>query len=373
MRTTYRQQSAVVQRLLTLLLVCANCTKRKIECGYLKDSQQAKGEPLKTSDGQNSSDLYTQSYPASSYDVQLMYYYSTQTYRTLSDDDSRHFVWQVEVPELAFKHDFLLYGLWAFTAFHRCRLSSLAQDEKTSLIRIGRHYKQHGLGTYIPALEHSSSDNCHALFAFSLLLGSLCLAELQHDFEQANFDTVAFFSALFDITTLLSGCIAIADKHRDVLRRSNLAPLLGSDLQVGDLTNFPTGLREALEKVFYGIQHTPEDMPSADTEACIAALKRLGLVYPANGQPSGTRAALIAWPVLGGRSFMDLMHSRDTLALICLAHYGAIVHDYRGVWFLEGLGERLVSSVLGVVPQSSRKYLDWAARTIGRANEVSPT
>lgn len=337
----------------------------------MKESQQDKVE-LPAAPGQNNSTLITQSFPASTYDVQLMYYYSTQTYRTLSDDDSRHFVWQVDVPELAFKHDFLLYGLLAFTAFHRCRKASLTQAERTSLVRVGRHYKQYGLGAYIPVLERSSSENCHALFAFSLLLGSLCLAELQHDYDQTNFDTITFFSSLVDISNLLSGCIAIADKHRDVLRGGDLAPLLGSDLQVGPLQDFPADLREALERVFHAVQHCPEDLPSADTEACVAALKRLGLVYPANGQPSGSRASLIAWPVLGGRDFLELMHSRDTLALVCLAHYGAIVHQHRNVWFLEGLGAKLVTSVLQVVPASSRRYLDWAATTVSCGNRFSP-
>lgn len=314
--------------------------------------------------------ISTQSYPASTYDVQSMYYYSTQTYRTLSDDDSRHFVWQVDVPELSFQHEFLLYGLLAFTAFHRCRMS--LPEERDSLVRVGRHYKQYGLSKYIPELERSSSENYHALFAFSLLLGSLCLAELQLDFEQTELSTKAFFSSLVDISNLLSGCIAIADQHRDILRRGDLAPLLGSDLEAacGSLEDFPSGLREALEKDFYAVQHDPDHLPSADTEACIAAAKRLGLVYPANsqaqaaGQPPGSRAAFIAWPVLGGRAFLELMHSRDTLALICLAHYGAILHQYRGLWFLEGLGAKLVSSVLQVVPDSSRPYLEWAATAV---------
>lgn len=337
----------------------------------MKESQQAKVEPPKTV-GQTGPTLISQAFPASTYDVQLMYHYSTQTYQTLSDDEARHFVWQVDVPELAFKHDFLLYGLLAFTSFHRCRMSTLTPDERTSLVRIGRHYKQYGLGAYIPVLERSSSENCHALFAFSLLLGSLCLAELQHEYEQTSFDTRAFFSSLFDISNLLSGCIAIADQHRDVLRKGNLAPLLGSDLQVGQLQDFPTDLRGALERVFDAVQHSPEDLPSADTEACLAAFKRLGLVYPANGQPSGSRAALIAWPVLGGRDFLELMHSRDILALVCLAHYGAIVHQHRNVWFLEGLGAKLVASVLQVVPDSSRRYLEWAATTVGWENRAHP-
>lgn len=353
------------QEKLTFRPVCGNCTKRKIECGYVKESQQTKDEPPRAA-----ALISTQSYPASTYDVQLMYYYSTQTYRTLSDDESRHFVWQVDVPQLAFKHAFLLYGLLSFTAFHQCRMSPPA--ERASLVRIGRHYKQYGLGTYIPELERSSSSNCHALFAFSLLLGSLCLAELQLDFEQVELDTMAFFSSLVDISNLLSGCIAIADQHRDVLRKGNLAPLLGSDLQAacGSLADFPSGLKEALEKVFHGVQNNPHHLPSGDTETCIAAVKRLGLVYPANsqpqvaGQPPGSRAALIAWPVLGGREFLELMHSRDTLALVCLAHYGAIVHQYRNVWFLEGLGAKLVGSVLQVVPDSSRQYLEWATAEV---------
>lgn len=243
-------------------------------------------------------------------------------------------------------------------------MSSLKQAERTSLVAIGRQYKHHGLGAYIALLERSSSENCQALFAFSLLLCSLCLAELQHDYAQRNLDPMTFFSSLLNISNLASGCIAIADQYRVVLKNGNLAPLLGSDLQTGQIQDVPAGLSEALERVLQGVQHSPGDLPSADTSGCVAALNRLKLMYPANGQPSGSRAALIAWPVLGGKDFLKLMHSQDTLALVCLAHYGAILHKHQNVWFLEGLGAKLVASVLQVVPDSSRGYLHWAATTV---------
>ena len=298
-------------------------------------------------------------------DVQLMYHYSTSTCLTLSDDAARHEVWQRTVPELAFKHDFLLYGLFALAAFHRCRtLPSVSPAERVTLVALGRHYKQWGLTSYIPLLQHSSDDNCHALFAFSLLIGSLCLAELQYDYEDASYSAMDFFTALVGTSNLWSGTLALAHQHRSTLREGNLAPLLGSDLQPGAIDTFPNGLRQALESVFEAVRVNSPDLASADTGACLIALQRLGLFYPKGGQPTCSRAALIAWPVLGGKDFLDLMHARDPLALICLAHYGAILHQNRHVWFLEGLGAKMVSAVLEFIPVCAVKYLEWAVRTV---------
>lgn len=366
--------------------ICGNCIKRKVTCAYLKepapDRSQQQQQPQALQLGASiagpaggSSGIVIPPFNAAAgfttRDVQLMYHWSTSTYLTLSDDEERHEVWQRTVPELAFRHDFLLYGLFALAAFHRCRtMPAVSSTERAALIALGRHYKQWGLTSYIPLLQHSSDGNCHALFAFSLLLGSLCLGELQYDYEDASYSAMDFFTAMVGISNLMSGTVALANQHRPALREGNMAPLLGSDLQPGPIESFPYTLRQALELVLDAVRHDSPDLPSSDKEACLAALRRLGLLYPKGGHPTCTRAALIAWPVLGGRDFLDMMHARDPLALICLAHYGAILHQNKHVWFLDGLGAKLVTSVLEVIPVCAVKYLEWAVGTVRGGGEV---
>jgi hypothetical protein len=377
---------------------CGNCQKRRVECAFLKEQEpdlprrQPPGHHLDFGrDGrlivggrdvrESISSLGSTASPAGSgmgtgmgvgvgftaRDVQLMYHYSTSTCFTLSDDAARHDVWQRTVPELAFKHDFLLYGLFALAAFHRCRTTpAVTPADRLSLIALGRRYKQWGLTSYIPLMQHSSDDNCHALFAFSLLIGSLCLAELQYDYEDVSSSATDFFTTLVGTSHMWSGTLALAHQHRSTLRQGNLAPLLGTDLEPGSIDTFPNGLRQALESVFDAVRSNSPDLASADTDACLSALQRLGLFYPKGGQPMCSRAALIAWPVLGGKDFLDLMQVRDPLALICLAHYGAIVHQNRHVWFLDGLGAKMVSVVLEFIPVCAVKYLEWAVRTVRR-------
>lgn len=349
--------------------VCGNCTKRKVDCAYQKEPDQQQQQTVSQQAGGRAV-VGTSGIPPvaagfTARDVQLIYHYSTSTCLTLSDDDTRHAVWQTTVPELAFKHDFLLYGLFALAAFHRCRtMPNVTPTERLALVGLGRHYKQWGLTSYIPLLQHSSDENCHALFAFSLLIGSLCLAELQYDYEDASYSAMDFFTGLVGISNLLSGSVALAHQHRPALREGNLAPLLGSDLRPGAIETFPSGLRHALETVLEAARVNSPDLPSSDKDACVTALRRLGLLYPMGGHPPCTRAALIAWPVLGGKDFLDLMHARDPFALICLAHYGAVLHQNKHVWFLDGLGARLVSAVLEFVPVCAVKFLEWAVRTV---------
>lgn len=342
--------------------VCRNCTKRKIVCGYTKELVDSLASTAAAVPETPSSRTHV-------CDVQLMHHYATRTYLTLSDDSTRHSVWQIHIPELAFKHDFLLFGIYAFTALHRSRLPMLDPVEKEALIALGGQYKHLGLSSYIPALEISNDDNCEALFAFSLLLGSLCLAELQSQCTD-NLDSMILFSSLVEVSNLLSGSVAIADRHRMALQRGHLAPLLGSDLPCGDRKEFPIGLQEALKNILASLDNDPSAIPTTNREACFQAIHRLGLLYPPNGQ-SCTRAALIAWPVQGGKDFLDLMYSQDTLSLVCLAIYGAILHHNGHVWFLEGIGAKIVLAVVRIVPHAARHYLEWAMQTAGVTNYES--
>ena len=341
--------------------VCRNCTKRKIVCGYTKELIQNINSPAADPGPPFKNNLS---------DVRLMHHWSTSTYLTLSDEDAQHSVWQRDVPELAFTHEFLMYGIFAFTALHRARGPALNPSEKETLIIPGGQYKQLGLSSYIPVLEQSSDDNCEALFAFSLLLGSLSLAELQIECAD-TVDSMSLLSSLVEVSNLLSGCVAIADRHRPVLRRGKLEPLLGSELESGCLTDLPVDLQVALQTLIGVSESIPSELPSRDRKLCIEALNRLGSLYPPNGHPF-TRAALIAWPVLGGKEFLDLMFARDTLALICLAFYGAILHQHGHVWFLEGIGAKIVRAVAGIIPEATRIHLEWALGIVGvvRNDEV---
>lgn len=351
---------------------CGNCIKRKVVCGYLKEpipEPSRSAGSLQVSDGGEAPGAIRGgvSIEASfaTRSVQLMYQWSTSTYLTLSDDESRHEVWQRTIPEIAFSYDFLLYGLFALAAFHRCHTTPLVgATERAALIALGRHYKDWGLTAYIPLLQHSNDENCHALFAFSLMLGALCLGELQHDFEDPSYSALDFLHAMDIICSLMSGTVALGEKHRQPLRDSNLAPLLGSDLQPGPVDSFPCDLREALELLLDAAHRDAPDLPSSNKPACIFGLRQLGLLYPRRGQPTCTRAAIIAWPILGGQTFLDLMRNRDPFALICLAHYAAILHQNKHVWFLNGVGAKMVTSILEVIPVYSVKYLEWAVATV---------
>ncbi|OGM51232.1 RTA1 like protein, partial [Aspergillus bombycis] len=167
---------------------CRNCVQHRIECEYagsqaMNDhsslaSATATPSPSPSNIGttrtlppnpwaQSGSSLQPQ--PSVSDDdvlnSRLIHHYSTATYQTLSDKAEFHYIWQFEIPEIAFEHRFLLPMIRAVSALHICRKGS-------SEVR----YKAYAYQQYEASLKDSSlalsrisPSNCHALYAVSAL------------------------------------------------------------------------------------------------------------------------------------------------------------------------------------------------------------
>ena len=95
----------------------------------------------------------------------LIHHYSTATYRTLSDNPEFQYIWQVEVPNIAFEQRFLLPMIMAVSALHMCRKGS----SEVRYITYGYQQYETALKGSSLALSNISPSNCHALYAVSAL------------------------------------------------------------------------------------------------------------------------------------------------------------------------------------------------------------
>lgn len=103
-------------------------------------------------------------------DLELIHYYSTQTYMTLTSKLTAHLVWRDVVFEQALKHNFLLHALMATAALHKATNHTEDSETHAAYIKVAFSYQNAALAGYIPALSRPSEDNAVALFILSALL-----------------------------------------------------------------------------------------------------------------------------------------------------------------------------------------------------------
>ena len=59
--------------------------------------------------------------------------------------------------------------------------------------------------------------------------------------------------------------------------------------------------------------------------------------------------ATIVWPFFVGLDFIRLLKENNSIALVVLGFYGIALHSFRSIWWLYGLGARLVQVVSRVI------------------------
>ena len=297
--------------------------------------------------------------------LKLMHHYTAKTCFTMTDDATLHHIWQTVMPMEAFSHEFLLHGLLALAALHYRVENPEPQD--TNFTELAQQHQEQALSSYIPLLESIDRNNCHALFAFSSIIGALSYGFLQISMDGVlDYEFVSTFVEIFD---LLMGSTAVAVQARQWLRAGALsammAPIPTFD---NDMRDCNEQSRHALQLLLHHVQHLSLSGNISDyysqsgspQETYVSSIVKLGGLFPSQNGNRPTLNELIGWPVFAGPPFISLLKKRDPIALVILAYYGAALHGNSHIWWLQGLGPRLVQSVNRLIDSEWHPYLRWA-------------
>ncbi|KAF1811793.1 hypothetical protein P152DRAFT_51606 [Eremomyces bilateralis CBS 781.70] len=170
---------------------CLNCTKMGLDCAYQpvppssaasRSQSRALTRRRPTLDTSSCSPppilgpqgiMFAKAYDAFSRDdLHLFHHFSHFTSQTITDQIPLQKLWQFEIPIIALKHDFLLNGLLAVSALHIAHVKTQKNDlsGRDELYKAAAHWQGQALSLYRVNMESITIANCHALFAFSLLL-----------------------------------------------------------------------------------------------------------------------------------------------------------------------------------------------------------
>lgn len=132
----------------------------------------------------------------------------------------------------------------------------------------------------------------------------------------------------------------------------------------------------------------PEIVLDEDTRATLAGIKGLMAIEPADtvatlglytralaGLETALRAAVddprdfghrLGWiREFDARPMADRVEARDAVALVLMAHWAAVLANWRGVWWGHGLGKAIVEDVVRCLPKRLRGYVAWPMRSSG--------
>lgn len=318
-------------------------------------------------------------------DLELIHFWSTQTYMTMTSKLTAHLVWRDVIFREGLKHDFLLHALMATAALHKATNHAEDSDTHAKYIKVAFSYQNAALAGYIPALSRPSEENAVALFVLSALLsiwlfGSKKLPEALNGVKftsSPNFLPQMVKPAseneptdFLEILTLLQGINAVVKQTIQWLQSGGIGPLFQPPLE-GELPPNPPDIEASFQMMQDRIERNNslqiDSAKHMNREGDQTNLKRLNeLRYIARARTVLEHdQQVFAWPVTSELPYIELIRQRDPMAIALFIHWAACFKCLDHLWWAKGWSYRLVKDASLLLDDSWADILAWPRKEVG--------
>ncbi|KAF9779391.1 hypothetical protein IL306_001936 [Fusarium sp. DS 682] len=325
---------------------CTNCLARNLEnCSYLAEPPtQLPATEIRRR-----------------IELELMHRWTSSSYKSLASIPEDEQWLQEDMARWALKHEYLLQGMFAFSALEvaLCGGAVVFEDDyETYYAKLAVEYYDKASRSFRAQLENVNSENAQKIFMFSFLAVAVNMALGQCSaFEELHEGVVERMVTLWE---LLMGNASIANQHFDALisgalSRSTEALMLRTQLQ----TETPTSLRKETEQALESLNNiinkacetpsgsTPDDHSEANIRigSYRASYSAIQTCFVQDSKDI-FKGMAIGFPALAGRDFGLALKSSDPVALILMLFWGVQLHMLgKMAWWVGTFGKKMVDEV----------------------------
>ncbi|KAL1637505.1 hypothetical protein SLS56_000643 [Neofusicoccum ribis] len=301
-------------------------------------------------------------------DLELMFNFVTSTSHTMSSIPEIRNLWRLEVPRIAFRHEFVLRALLAVSAMHMAQWKA---DPEVRDFYIERALAQHRLGLREPMemLQNLTPENSAALFVFAILTAVLSLATPRRPNDFLIVGEEGITNWLF----LLRGASSIVSSSREWILSDNIAgmihqanvPLLDEEMESG---NGPSPIEDeqikTLRRFLQRDVADPEEL-RIYLEAT-DKLSRAFAYFSQNTSPADNEVrSIFVWIYRISDEYLALLTQYKPHAMLIFGYYSALLHRLDSLWWVKGWGTHLISLIYRQLDSYHRSLLRWPIEEIG--------
>ena len=293
-------------------------------------------------------------------DLELLHNYSTVTAMTMSSNNELRTVWRINVPQVAFSHEYVLRGLLAVSALHLAYCKPAMRDYYQSQAKMHQDLAFRTAATLLPDVNE---DNCNALFIFTAMATIISLASTKtpRDFLLTREDGVTSW------LSLLRGVSGIIDPYWKWLASGPLGPLFtisAERMRKVEALGYEDFLPDLRRLVLDLNTLQPEDLKT--NQNAIDGLNPIFVsVYRADGAREYTE--IISFVYRLDELFLSNLADRKPHALVILAYYCVLLKKIDHYWWIGNWGVTLLARIYELLDAEHRIWIQWPIEEIGWA------
>jgi len=280
--------------------------------------------------------------------LELLHHFCTVTYTTLTPDPTQRRCWQTTAIGYGLSFPFLMSEILGVAALHLGRCRPARQDYYYTK---ATELQSNALTGFNAMQRNIDANSCGAVLLFSCLLALHVFADPPRTGASNSQD---YFDHVLRCLKLMQSvrALVITDWWSQ-LSQSDLKPLF--QFQSPEQ---PYDIPEECQQ----LESLTRNLDERSKSACDEAIERLQWTFVVSDVPSQkheTIRHLLAWPIQTNEVYLDLLNERRPEALVILAHYAVILHNYRGSWAVGDAGMFLVRAIDAYLGQAWGKWMAW--------------
>ncbi|KAJ5640767.1 hypothetical protein N7528_000392 [Penicillium herquei] len=359
---------------------CSNCTKRQLNCTYLKvaaaryQSASKKSTTKHTLPTRVKSDFRTLSVslslnttglqasnlfiPPELDNLELMHKFSTETFESLCVSESEKKIWQITVPRLALRHYYLMDGILALASLH---LATSAEPGTAPLYQDrGLRYYHRSLTPFRHEIDNITPQNCDAVFAHSIIMIAISIASprltaVKDESSSITENIVVLFELLQGVKKILQASKPWIQLelfiHGEFWRRTSTKLDDDTDAALTNLASLSDDSVICVDAKRHGIY-----------QRVLSHLRHCFTKFSHSPDPS----PVLAWLAAVDKEFVDSLRCREPFSLLILMYWGVLLGGLDGrCWWARSSGKALITELLVVLSSHSLRWegaLAWVRR-----------
>ncbi|KAI9738351.1 MAG: hypothetical protein M1834_008849 [Cirrosporium novae-zelandiae] len=305
-------------------------------------------------------------------DIELYHHYITDTGFTIAHEPLTRKLWCEAIPVIGLSQPFLMHGLLAISALH---LTHLHPKKKDAYTLLAASHQDKAFQGFRSALADISTQNCNAVFAFSLLLVKYAFAAPR---AAGNLVITGSSGNKNSSTTewlrLLRGIKPVVVPIYPIIAAGPLGSLVQLNQRINiedDLSSVQQLPREDSYLLkLYGLwdQGTPLS-GTPEVGIYIDALNALRVSFaqatPIDENDGYDALPIFVWPFRISESYITLLDQQKEEALIILAYYFVLVDKLKTCWWIDGMATDLIEKIFNILDKKWRQWIEWPMQMVG--------
>jgi hypothetical protein len=302
-------------------------------------------------------------------ELELMHQWSTSTYKSMVERPEDFATAQVLVPQIALKHEFLLYVMFAAASLE---IAMTPEKVVYPAYYFDMALKYQSLAmTSFRAMTEVTESNHFAVFNFSLITMVLTLAVPQYERSSLVQSVVVHYELLRQMGGVIAASLSWLSKGPF---QNSTKPLEEAPVEL-----IHTNDRIALERLttineqrneFGNLESRAAKLKAMSYHAASRkAIFQLEEMFAHCTKPH-SQGIMLAWLNLAGPEYVQAVKDSEPVALLVMMHWGVLAHRAgNGYWWIEKAGRNLVAELSGLLVAADDhlmiESIAWAHEQVG--------